>query len=150
MKRKPRKMTKGIDFLKPINIEDFGGPDDPCFGKFNDPKAAECMRCGDCELCAVAQAQNMHKKRAKIESKQKFKDLEPIIPKEDIKSVRNKIKKYLKVYPNTFISNLDILNSLTTEGISQELILKAIPTLPKKFPDSYKLNKDKTKIKWIN
>lgn len=146
-KRKPRRMTKGIDFLKPINIKDLGTKDDPCFGKYNDPKASECMRCGDCELCAVATAQNLVSKRTKIEGKQKFKDLESH-PKQTIKSIRVKIKEYLKPYRGQYISILDIINYARQSDLNEALCQKAIALMVKKFPDRYKFNKSKTKIQW--
>jgi hypothetical protein len=76
--RKPREeidATK-IDLLKPINVFELGGKEDPCFGKHHDLKAPECMECGDSEFCAIVKAQNLHQERATIESSQRFKDVE--------------------------------------------------------------------------
>lgn len=64
------------DLLKPIDILTLGSEDDPCFGKYHDLKAPECMECGDSEFCAIMKAQNLHKDRLKIESEQRFKDIE--------------------------------------------------------------------------
>ena len=64
------------DFLKPIDVLTLGSEDDPCFGRFHDLKAPECMECGDAEFCSIMKGQNLHKDRAKIESKQRFKDIE--------------------------------------------------------------------------
>lgn len=153
MKRKPRKMTKGIDLLKPVNIEDLGGENDPCFGKHNDPKAEECQRCGDCELCAVVQSQNLHTKRAKVEKGQKFKDLELSSIKSEtptIKDVRKEVRKYMKDLKGTFVGILDIRNELSRLGYPESLIFKGIKSLPKKYPESFTFNKSKTKLKWIS
>ena len=74
-KREPRKKTKGIDFLQPVDFSNIGTPDDPCFGKHYNLSTDECKRCGDSELCSVLFAINLNKDRAKIEKKQEFKDL---------------------------------------------------------------------------
>ncbi len=76
-KRKPRKPTKGVNLLKPIDINKFGKDDDPCFGKEYDLSTDECGRCGDSELCAAVFGQGkLKKKRDKIEKKNRFKDVE--------------------------------------------------------------------------
>jgi hypothetical protein len=76
--RKSRKMVDKEDYniLKPIDILTLGSEDDPCFGKLHDLKAPECMECGDAEFCSIMKAQNLHKERIKVESKQRFKDIE--------------------------------------------------------------------------
>lgn len=91
MKRKPRnKMSKTVDTLKPITIEQLGTNDDPCFGKHYSISAPECQRCGDSELCAIVLSQKNHKKRAKHEAEAAFKDIEK--PKMvDKKEIRKKI-----------------------------------------------------------
>ena len=78
---KDRKARENIDkddynLLAPIDILTLGSKDDPCFGLYHDLKAPECMECGDAEFCAIMKAQNLHKDRLKIESKQRFKDIE--------------------------------------------------------------------------
>lgn len=75
-KRKAHKQTTKVDFMKPINITVFGTEDDPCFGKHWSPKAPECNRCGDSELCSVIVSQNMNVKRQKLEAKGNFMDVE--------------------------------------------------------------------------
>jgi len=98
-KRKPRnKMAKKVNVLFPISLEEFGTENDPCFGKLNDPRASECQSCGDCEVCAIVQSQNTHLKRAKVEAKKKFKDLEEvnILKNQDRKEVRKKIKNTVR------------------------------------------------------
>lgn len=82
-KREPRKKTKKVDFLEPIDITKFGSEDDPCFGKLYNLSTKECKRCGDSELCGVIFSQNMNKVRKDIESKQRFKDLEMDLPKQN-------------------------------------------------------------------
>lgn len=75
-KREPREKTKGIDFLKPIDFNKVGTEDDPCFGKLFNLSTDACKRCGDSELCSALLSQNLNKSRAKIESKNRFKDIE--------------------------------------------------------------------------
>jgi len=65
-----------FDILKPIDVLTLGSKDDPCFSKYHDLKAPECGECGDSEFCAIMKAQNLHKDRVKIESEQRFKDIE--------------------------------------------------------------------------
>jgi len=64
------------DLLKPIDVLTLGSETDVCFGKFHDLKASECMECGDAEFCSIMKAQNLHKDRIKIETSQRFKDIE--------------------------------------------------------------------------
>lgn len=75
-KRKRRKATEGVDFMKPIDITKFGTEEDPCFGKLYNLSAEECRRCGDSELCAVKFSQNMKTTRAEQKGKTRFKDEE--------------------------------------------------------------------------
>ena len=77
-KRKTRDKIKVTDkqMLKPLNIEDFGSDDDPCFGKLFDLATAECKRCGDSEICGVVFAQKLNTVRTKVEEKHRFKDIE--------------------------------------------------------------------------
>lgn len=75
-KREPREKTKGVDFLKPIDFSKVGTEEDPCFGKLYNLSTDACKRCGDNELCCALFAQNMTKQRKKIESNNRFKDLE--------------------------------------------------------------------------
>ena len=78
-------------FLKPFDVTKFGSADDPCFGLLYDLTADECQECGDIEVCAIAFARNQHIKRAEIEGKQKFKDLE-----EEELLFKSNIKAYIK------------------------------------------------------
>ena len=78
MERKARStMSKknNLDLTKPLPLNIIGSDDDPCFGELNDPTAKECMRCGDCEICAIVQSQKQHGKRKKIESEKEFRDI---------------------------------------------------------------------------
>lgn len=83
-----------VDIMKPIPLELIGTVDDPCFGKLNDPNAEECNRCGDCELCAIIQSQNLHVKRKAVEEKQPFKDMQTL--KVTWKTLLIEIKKRLR------------------------------------------------------
>lgn len=76
--REPRKeiSQEEIDLLIPVDLTSFGTDDDPCFGKHHDLKAPECLECGDSDFCSLVKAQNLHKERIIIESKQRFKDIE--------------------------------------------------------------------------
>lgn len=99
MKRKPRKkfsQDQSIDMMKPLPLEKVGTPDDPCFGKFHDPSAEECQRCGDSEICSIVCGQNLHHKRKLIEEKQKFKDLQKIDLdwKYLLKTIKGRLNKY--------------------------------------------------------
>jgi hypothetical protein len=69
---------KKINFMEPLDISKFGTDEDPCFGKHHDPKASECGRCGDVEICSIICSQMMHVKRELIEKGQRFKDIEPL------------------------------------------------------------------------
>lgn len=103
MKRQRRNKIKKskVDVLKPVDISIFqlGTDEDPCFGKHHDVKAKECKKCGDSEMCLLMKAQNMNTKRVKDESKQPYKDVNPVIPpKEDSmiqlpKSIRRWVEK---------------------------------------------------------
>lgn len=75
-RREPREKTEGIDYLKPINVLDFGSDNDPCFGKLYNLNADACKRCGDSELCGAVFAQKQNKQRSKQEKKNRFKDIE--------------------------------------------------------------------------
>jgi hypothetical protein len=100
-KRKSRKASieNPEEFLKPIDITQFGTDDDPCFGKQYNLSEPECKRCGDSELCAIVFSQNLNLERKNIEGKNRFKDLE--LSKEETnpaleKWVGQKIKEGLK------------------------------------------------------
>ena len=83
MKRTKRNKIKKskVDVLKPVDVSLFelGSENDPCFGKHHDVKAKECKKCGDSEMCLLVKAQNMNLKRVKDESKQAYKDVNPVV-----------------------------------------------------------------------
>lgn len=83
---------KKVDFLKPIDITQFGTDDDPCFGKHYNLAEKECKRCGDSEICGLIFSQGLHKKRKKVESKYRFKDME-LEPKKQNESLKKWVKE---------------------------------------------------------
>jgi Na+-translocating ferredoxin:NAD+ oxidoreductase RnfC subunit len=78
IKRKKRnKIDKSkLDMTVPLDILKLGSEEDPCFGKHHDPKAEECGRCGDAEICSIVCGQKLHLKRENIEKEKKFKDIQ--------------------------------------------------------------------------
>ena len=99
-KRKPRTSIEeeSFDPLVPFDITKFGTSEDPCFGKYNDPKAEECQRCGDYEFCSIVTAHNLKKLRAKEEFKVEFKDLNPTPKIQEIREyMEKKLYKFSKV-----------------------------------------------------
>lgn len=104
-KRKPRKDKVKLikDLTIPIPIELLGTEDDPCFGKLHDPRADECKRCGDREICAISMGQVNNMKRLLVEKSGNFKDLEELDIKPQVdkkvlrKSVKNRIREMTKM-----------------------------------------------------
>lgn len=96
MKRKSRnKFRKKLtddQMLAPLDVTKFGGPDDPCFGKYHDLKATECRNCGDSELCAIAMSYKGIAMRQKLEMETSFKDIEDV----GIDLKEKRIKRYIK------------------------------------------------------
>lgn len=79
MKRKARKEPlehKQIDRMVPLNFEDLGTINDPCFGKHFSIKAQECGRCGDSEICQIACANKLLLEVSTESTKARFKDVE--------------------------------------------------------------------------
>ena len=115
IKRKPRHKVKMADseFLKPLDITMFGSADDPCFGKSHSPKAKECGRCGDSEVCAIVMAQRASKERKKQEKTHIFKDLEE--PNLDLKTLEVFV---LKTFAKTNPIRYKTLLSLTIKHFS--------------------------------
>lgn len=64
------------DFTKPLDLSDYGGDNDPCFGKLWDLSVSECKRCGDSGFCSVIFAQNQHYTRESIEKVTPMRDLQ--------------------------------------------------------------------------
>lgn len=77
-KRKPRESSvEDKDFLKPIDITQFGTDNDPCFGKHYNLSTDECKRCGDSALCSIIFSRgDLKNKRKSLEDKNRFKDVE--------------------------------------------------------------------------
>lgn len=115
-------MSKKVDLLKPVTIEQLGTKDDPCFGKHYSISAPECQRCGDCELCAIVVGQKNHIKRAKEEKKGAFKDTEK--PKVlDKKEVRKRIKARI----------LELVKGAGKEGVHFDIVFDDIRGSYSKF-----------------
>lgn len=156
-KRKPRdKEQKKVNLLVPIiGIDKFGGAEDPCFGKLYEPRAEECQRCGDCELCAISMGQLNHKLRAKEESSKNFKDIEetkikvsgntPEIRKEIRKAIRKIIKITTKEVDIEIIID-EIYAAYSKDGFMKSKIRKMIIAV---CEDSNQIVLHKNKVQWI-
>lgn len=139
IKRKPREKLKAkIDILKPVSIEQFGTAEDPCFGKHFDPRAPECKRCGDCELCAIAMSQGLNQIRGQIEAKQSFKDVEEqSIKKTPLsqakKEMRRAVIAHIKIGKDKGIKKEIVINqaygSFRKDGIRQSHIRRTLRKL---------------------
>ena len=140
--RKPRKkLSKQVEILSPVSqitLEQLGTADDPCFGKHFDPKAEECSRCGDSELCAIKMMQKNHIKRAEIEAKTKFKDIEetkdplkgdPLVVKKMVWARIRELRK-LKMKEEKIVA--DVHATYVMQGYSKKRILKIINIIKKK------------------
>lgn len=115
-------MSKQVDLLTPITIDQLGTKDDPCFGKHYSITAPECQRCGDCELCAIVMGQKNHIKRAKEEKKNSYKDLET--PKVlNKKEVRKKIVARI----------LELVKGAGKNGVKFDVVLDDIKGSYSKF-----------------
>lgn len=154
VKRKPRnKMSKKFDVLKPITFEQLGTEEDPCFGKHLDPKTDECSRCGDSELCAIMMQHNNMLKRAKIEAKQGFKDIQEkdlklADPKKVKLMVKSRVKELAKLNKKG-ISLDEVVNDIHVtyhlHGYSKKRIAKIINIMVEK---SSRLLIEKNKLKY--
>ena len=80
------------NLLEPLDLSVFGGPDDPCFGKYHDLKAEECKQCGDREICAIAMAQKRRVDRTEIEKETPFKDMEDL----PVEVSDERLKRYMQ------------------------------------------------------
>ncbi len=83
-----KKKVSDKELLKPLDILSLGGESDPCFGKEYDLTTNECQRCGDSELCAIANSQKLRLVREGIEREKDFKDIE--------KPKKSKIDKFIE------------------------------------------------------
>jgi len=91
--------------VEPFDITKFGGEEDPCFGKYNDPKAKECQICGDFEFCQIVTAENLKKTRLLEEKKTEFKDLNDT---PDLEKIRQFMSKKLVKYSKPRVIRLAI------------------------------------------
>ncbi len=123
-KRRNKIDEEDFDLLKPIDILELGGEEDPCFGKLHDLAAKECKNCGDAEFCQIVKAQNLHKERLKIEKNQRFKDIEEA-DEEHIKKLEQ-VKDLIKEYKDKGFKRMKIILkiskklSLPKETVKQE------------------------------
>lgn len=139
MERVPRtKLSKKLDIMQPITIDMLGNEDDPCFGKHFDGKNSACRRCGDSELCLIAQGQKTSKKRDKIEKDQTFLDLNENLENppleriqdywvEEVKSKPKKLKVLLKKTNDKFFngkSTKETLMSIALKILAQSLLVR--------------------------
>ena len=147
-KRKSRReLSKKLDVSKAITLDMLGTKDDPCFGKFYDPRAAECNRCGDSELCAIAMGQLNHLKRDKTEKSFNFEDIEElkINPKKKSELLKDFKKELtLTIKDHTRGIKLDKLilimyaMFMNESGFTKEFIKKRIIRIRKKSKNVYK------------
>lgn len=91
------------DPLKPIDITQLGGNQDPCFGKGYDLSTRECKLCGDSELCAIKMAQILRITRKELEEKNNYKDLDVL---EDTQG----IKKYIRLLKRKGLKRREVFN----------------------------------------
>lgn len=158
IKRKPRnKMSKTVDILKPITLDMLGTDDDPCFGKYNDPKTPECSRCGDCEICQIVMAQNLMIKRKEVEAAGSFKDLEEkdlklADPVEVKKMVKRRVRELAKLKPKgqkiQYIID-DIHSTYVMHGYTKKKIQRVIERMVEKS-SNLSIVKDKIKFHVTN
>jgi hypothetical protein len=141
-KKKPRTDLKNkLDTSVPIPLELLGSDNDPCFGKFQDPRAPECQRCGDAEICMIAMSQRNHIKRLAIEEKSSFKDVEESkIKPGNKKELRIEIKKRIRemIRKEGPIEQQQIVNDIygkyLHDGFTQHIIKKIIQRVADKSP----------------
>lgn len=157
VKRKPRKkLIKTVDILRPIDINIIGDKKDPCFGKHYSPKAEECQRCGDSEICAIIKSQKLSVKRAELETTQKFKDLEQAglkTPDKKLirKMVRKRILELIRLNGERGISSNKLVEEthvvFFTRGYTRERIKKIIGLMVDKT-SKFTLNSKTDTYKW--
>lgn len=129
-KRKARtEKAPKVETLTPIPLDILGSEDDPCFGKYNDPRDATCQSCGDIEICAIAMGQRNHIKRLKVEASQNFKDMEEKeIPKDDRLANKKLIRKRIRELVEANKNKPDIIEELFgiygIKGFSKKVLEK--------------------------
>lgn len=104
-KKEATKAYKNSRELDPVNFEDIGSKNDPCFGKLYDLSQAECRQCGDSEFCCTIFANNQGVSRAEVEKENKFKDLNVLVDKKAV-------NKTIRTLKRKEASKLEILTKL--------------------------------------
>ena len=123
--RKSRKtINEDTDLLKPIDVLSLGSDEDPCFGKLHDILAKECKACGDSEFCQIVKGQGLHKERLKIETKQRFKDIEEA--DEEMGKRKAEVKKLIKEYQDKGLPKLKIIIRVSKEKSLPKDIIKQL------------------------
>lgn len=158
-KREPRKdkMKSKPDLNIPIPIELLGSDQDPCFAKLFDPRANECSRCGDSEICAIAMGQKNHILRIKQEQSNSFKDIEEkdITPSRDPKAIRKSVKSRIRTMikmgggNSVKMQNIidDVYASYNKDGYTQKKIKIIINKL---VETSSLIQKNQDSLLWKN
>lgn len=159
-KKKPKRKArdtmkeKQIDLNIPVPIELLGSKDDPCFAKLHDPRAQECKRCGDSEICAIAMGQANHMLRLAEHKKKSFKDLEerdikPADKKVLGKSVRKRIREMLRMGGGNWVEIPEVVNDIFAsygkDGYTKKRIERILIMMEKK---SNYIILTKSKAKW--
>jgi len=93
-KKRGKVKKKGVDFMKPLDIEAFTEENDPCFGKHHSLKAKECANCGDAEICVIITAQDLRGERDALAVTGNYKEFHDEPAKKVVrKFIKKKIKK---------------------------------------------------------
>lgn len=147
IKRKPRnKMSKTVDILRPINLNIIGSADDPCFGRFNEPKCEACSRCGDAEICAIVMQQKNALKRGEVEESSTFKDMEEkdmtLADKKKVrKMVKNRIRELARIGRRQGIGMeqviFDVHSTYAMHGFTRKRVEKLINIMVEKSDHLY-------------
>lgn len=144
-------MSKEVDLLQPITIEQLGTKKDPCFGKLYSISAPECQRCGDCELCAIVMGQKNHIKRAKEEKKNAYKDLETpkVLSKKEVREkVVARILEIVKGAGKNGVPYAVVLDDIKGSYSKFDFSLERLNVILKKTIRNNSLTHKNSKIKW--
>lgn len=158
VKRRPRrKLIKFMSLEKPITLEQLGTQDDPCFGKHYDPRTAECSRCGDSELCAIALGQLNKASRSKIEKKSRFKDLEELeiqstkSPKEIRKEIKARVYELVRGAGKKGINKKEVIDDLFRVYMKDSYDQVKLGKILKKIVSkSIKISENKKSLLWYS
>lgn len=141
-----------------LRLDQYGTADDVCFGKHHDPRAEECKRCGDCEICLIVMGQLNNLKRIEVEAQGSFKDLEEVKIKPDVdkktirKSVKNRIRGMIKMGGGEYINEElivdDIFASYSKDGFRRDKILKLIKLITENSNHIIVHPKKPNELKW--